>query len=373
MEFALSTEQEDFQRTLRQFITEKSPLAKVREVVERDPGYDPDLWSYMGEQLGLPGLLLTEEYGGSDATMIEVALVMEELGRGLVPSPFFATVALGVVPILLAGSEEQKKELLPAIAAGRHTVTTAISESEAAGAPNGVLMRAAGTRHNITLSGVKTHVIDGHSADSVIVIAAAPDEPADLGFYLVDGTAPGLVRTRVETFDPTRSMATLQFDEVPAVPLGEAVGSGTVSHFLDVANVLLAAEMVGGIEAAMTMAVEYAKVRHQFNRPIGSFQAIKHRCAEMAVELDTSRAATLYAAHVAAEGSDELAIVAPLTRATAASGFDFAASWNIQIHGGIGFTWEQDAHLYYRRAKADQVLFGSVREHWLQLADRIGL
>lgn len=372
MEFALSTEQEDFRQTLREFISARSPLARVREVVTTDRGYDPDLWSAMSEQLGLSGLLVPDQYGGSEATVMEAALVMEELGRGLVPSPFFATVALGVLPILLLGSEEQKKEYLPAIASGRHTVTTAISASEG-GRAGGEPMRASKSGDGVTLNGTKDQVIDGHCADTIIVVASTPNDPGELGLYLVDGAAPGLVRARLETFDLTRPMGTLEFTDVAAVPLGDAVAPATLSHIMDIASTLLAAEMVGGIEATMTMAVEYAKMRHQFNRPIGSFQAIKHRCAEMAIELDTSRAAVLHAAHVASEGVGAVSIAAPLAKATAASGYDFSASWNIQIHGGIGFTWEQDAHLYYRRALADKVLLGSVREHWLQLADRIAL
>jgi alkylation response protein AidB-like acyl-CoA dehydrogenase len=373
MEFTLSPEQEEFQRSLRRFIADRSPLPRVREVAATDRGWDDQLWSQMSQQLGLPSLLVPEEYGGSGATMIEAALAMQELGRGLVPSPYFATTAFGVLPILELGTDTQKAKLLPEIAAGERTVTTALTEPSGVWGPGGVSMRAAAAGDAVTLTGTKAYVIDGHTADSILVVALAPGEGGEFGWYLVDGDAPGLSRAKVETLDLTRPMATLELSGTPGVPLGEPVPWSSIAHILDLASSLLAAEMVGGIEAAMTMSVEYAKVRYQFNRPIGSFQAIKHRAAEMAVELDTSRAAMLYAALVAAEGSDELALAAPVAKATAASGFSFAASWNIQIHGGIGFTWEHDAHLYLRRAKADEALLGSVSQYWLELADRIGL
>jgi alkylation response protein AidB-like acyl-CoA dehydrogenase len=372
MDFALSSEQDDFRRTVCKFLADRSPLAKVRLVAEADPGYDPQLWSTMSDQLGLAGLLVPLQYGGSDASVVEAAIVMEELGRSLAPSPFFATAVLGVTAILLAGHDGQKNELLPLIASGKRTVAVAFTDGDRAGAANSAVMNTSRSGAITTLTGTTTQVIDGHYADIIIVVGAA-DDPARLQLHLMDGGAVGLRRTRVETLDATRPMATLEFDGVSAVPLGDPITRATLSHLIDVANTALAAEMVGGTEAAMTMAVDYAKIRVQFNRPIGSFQSIKHRCAEMAIELDTARAAALYAAYVAAEGSQELALVAPLAKATAASAFDFAASWNIQIHGGIGFTWEHDAHLYYRRAVADKVLFGSMQDQWLQLADRIGL
>lgn len=372
MDFLLSAEQQDFQRGLRRFLAERSPLPVVREVVESERGYDPALWSQMSEQLGLPGLIVPEEYGGAGASMLEAALVMEELGRSLVPSPYFATTALGVVPILAVGTEDQKQELLPALAAGERTATLAMSEQGGVLGPEGVTMQAVAVGEGVTLTGTKAYVIDGHSADVVVVAARAPGS-ADIGLYLVDADAAGLKRSREQTLDLTRPMATLEFDATPAVPLGEPISAARMNGILDVASTLLAAEMVGGMEAAMMMAVEYAKVRHQFNRPIGSFQAIKHRCAEMAVETDASRAAVQFAAFAASEGSEELAVAAPLAKATAASAFAFTAAWTIQIHGGIGFTWEQDAHLYYRKAKADEVLLGTTTENWLTLADRIGL
>ncbi len=374
MDFVLSPEQNDFRQSVRQFVEKMSPLSKVRQVVATAPGYDSDLWSRMSRELGLPSLLIPEEYDGAGATMIEVAIAMEELGRGVVPCPLFATVALGVVPILIGASQEQKKELLPEIAAGTRTVTTAVNEPGNAASFGGVCMRAMEDGEAVTLTGSKAQVIDGHTADTLLVLALPPGDSVEPELYLVDGDAAGLTRNRVDTLDITRPMATLVFEAVKAVSLSDANGAAVARHAFDVARTLLAAEIVGGIEGALSMSVEYAKMRHQFNRPIGSFQSIKHRCAEMAIELDSARAITLYAAYLAAaEDRPELAKAAPMALATAIAGFDLAASSNVQIHGGIGFTWEHDAHLYYRRAKADSVLLGSIRDQWLDVADRIGI
>ncbi|MBY0291494.1 acyl-CoA dehydrogenase family protein [Mycolicibacterium gadium] len=372
MEFALSGEHEDFRRIIRRFVSERSPMPTVRQAVATERGYDRDLWSCMAEELGLVGLVIPQEYGGAGATMIEAAVAMEELGRGLVPSPLFATVALGVVPMLLMADEQQKKNLLPQMAAGTTTTATALGEPGAGGS-GPVAMRAVSNGDTVTLTGTKVQVIDGHSADIILVLALPPGESTEPQFYVVDGSAAGLDRSRVATLDITRPMATLAFDAVSAVPLAGDSAATSVQHVLAVAKTLLAAEMVGGIDGAMCMSVDYAKLRHQFNRPIGSFQAIKHRCAEMAIELDSARAVTLYAAQLAATDDSGLAKVAAMAAATAAAGFDFTASWNLQIHGGIGFTWDHDAHLYYRRAKADRVLLGSVRDHWLDVADHIGI
>lgn len=373
MDFMLSDEQEEFRQTIRRFVAGVAPTSGLRDVVTTECGYDAAVWTRMNRELGLAGLLIPEEYGGADATMVEAVIAMEELGRAVVPCPLFSTVALGVVPILMTASPEQKKELLPEIAEGIRTVTTAIKDWSPADG-GAVAMRANADDGGVTLTGTKVQVIDGHSADLLLVLALPPGDSVDPAWYLVAGDAAGMRRERVDTLDITRPMATLTFDAVSAVPLGPPEnGNVQTDRVLNMAKVLLAAEMVGGTDGALDMSVTYARLRHQFNRPIGSFQAIKHRCAEAAVELDSARALTLYAAHLATLSSAELAKVAPMALATAASAFGFMASWNIQIHGGIGFTWEHDAHLYFRRAKADRVLLGTESDQWLEVADRIGL
>ena len=370
MEFELSDEQLEFQKSLRRMISDRSPIKSIREVVKTEAGWDEGLWQQFSEQAGLPALLVPEEYDGAGATLVEAMIAMEELGRGIVPSPFFATTAFGVVPILTFGSDAQKQELLPSIAAGEITVTTALTEPSGNWGPHGVEMVAAGTGATVTLSGTKSFVIDGHTADKIIVVAKTGDQ---YGLYVVDGDASGLTRTKQTTLDLTRPMATLEFKNVPATALGEPGSWDRISHVLDVAATLLAAEMVGAMEASMTMAVEYAKVRNQFSRAIGSFQGIKHRLSEMAVEVDTARAATWYAAYAGAEGQDDFATAALVAKATAAAGFAFTASWTVQVHGGIGFTWDHDAQLYYRKAKSTELLLGSTTDTWLELADRIGV
>lgn len=370
MEFELSDEQLEFQKSLRRMISDRSPIKDVREVIKTEAGWDEGLWQQFAEQAGLPALLVPEEYDGAGATLVEAMIVMEELGRGIVPSPFFATTAFGVVPILTFGSETQKQELLPSIAEGEVTMTTALTEPSGNWGPDGVEMVATGSGETATLSGTKSFVIDGHTADKIIVVAKSGDQ---YGLYLVDGDASGLTRTKQSTLDLTRPMATLEFDNVPATALGEPGSWDRISHVLDVAATLLAAEMVGAMEASMTMAVEYAKVRNQFSRAIGSFQGIKHRLAEMAVEVDTARAATWYAAYVGAEGQDEFPTAALVAKATAAAGFAFTASWTVQVHGGIGFTWDHDAQLYYRKAKSTELLLGSTTDTWLELAERLGV
>lgn len=368
MQFELSDEQVEFQKSLRRMVSDRSPVGRVREVIGTEAGWDPALWTQFSEQAGLPALLVPEEYDGAGATLVEAEIVMEELGRGLVPSPFFATTAFGTVPILVFGSEQQKAELLPRIAAGEITATTALTEPSGGWGPDSIEMTAAGRGDTVRLTGTKSFVMDGHTADKIIVVAKSGGE---FGLYVVDADAAGLTRTKQTTLDLTRPMATLEFEGVEATVLGEPGSWDRISHVLDVAATLLAGEMVGAMEASMTMAVEYAKVRSQFSRPIGSFQAIKHRLAEMAVEVDTARAATLYAAYLGAEGHEEFPATALVAKATAAAGFAFTASWSVQIHGGIGFTWDHDAQLYYRKAKSTELLLGSTSDTWLELADRL--
>lgn len=373
MDFMLDQEQEQFRHTIRRFVAEMAPMSGFRDVVGTDLGYDAALWTRMCRELGVAGLLVPEVHGGADATIIEAVVAMEEFGRAVVPCPLFSTVALGVVPLLAGASEQQKKELLPAIVDGTRTVTAAIKDGSPADGMT-ASMRANSDGDAVSLTGTKVQVVNGHSADTLLVLALPPGAADHPAWYLVAGDATGLRRERVDTLDLARPMATLTFDAVSAVPLGGGDPTDIdMDQAMNVAKVLLAAEMVGGTDGALDMSVTYARLRHQFGRPIGSFQAIKHRCAEAAVELDSARALTLYAAHLATQGSAELATVAPMALATAASAFDFMASWNIQIHGGIGFTWEQDAHLYYRRAKADRVLLGSVSDQWLEVADCVGI
>ena len=370
MDFAFSPDQDEFRTSLRRFLADKAPLSAVRAASETEQGYDADLWKQMSTQLGLPGLHLPEQAGGSGTGLLEPAIVMEETGRALTSSPYAAGL-LSSLAVMHLGSAETQAELLPGIASGELVVTMALTEPAS---PTGItaLQTTAHLRGDaVTLTGAKTLVEHGHTADVLLVSATGGDAgPGEARLYVVRGDAPGLTRTRLSALDLTRPVAEVRLDGTPAVPLGEI---GDLQPVVDLACALLACEMVGGTAACLEMSVGYAKDRHQFNRPIGSFQAVKHRCAEMMVALDGARAAAQYAVFAADEGSPELATVAPLAKAEASDAYTFAAGWNIQLLGGIGFTWEQDAHLYFRRAWADAALFGSPAAQRARLADRIGL
>ncbi|MCW2614685.1 MAG: hypothetical protein JWN08_1679 [Frankiales bacterium] len=373
MHFAYDTDQDDFRSSLRRFLADKAPLSAVRTAAESERGYDADLWKQMSTQLGLPGLHLPEEHGGSGTGLLEPAIVMEETGRALTASPYAACL-LASLAVLRYGTSEAQAELLPGIAAGDTIATLAMTEPASAAGVAGLRTTALSRGDDVTLTGVKTLVEHGHTADVLLVSATGGDGGTRL--YVVRGDAAGLTRTRLQALDLTRPVAEVRLDATPAVPLGEVAD---LAPLVDLWCTLLAAEMVGGTAACLDMAVAYAKDRHQFNRPIGSFQAVKHRCAEMLVALDGARAAAQYAAFAADQaftsGQDgpELETVAPLAKAEASEAYTFAAGWTIQVLGGIGFTWEQDAHLYFRRAWADSALLGTPAAQRARLADRLGL
>jgi alkylation response protein AidB-like acyl-CoA dehydrogenase len=376
MDFAYSPDQEEFRASLRRFLADKAPLAKVRTAAETERGYDEDLWRQMSTQLGLPGLHLPEEHGGSATGLLEPAIVLEETGRALTASPYAAAL-LASLAILRFGSAENQAELLPGIASGESVATLALAELASPAGISGLQTTALSRGDEVTLTGTKTLVEHGHTADVLIVSAAGGEAAAgEARLYVVRGDATGLTRTRQEALDLTRPVAQVVLDATPAVPLAPAEANRDAADLVPLVDLwcaLLSAEMVGGISACLDMAVAYAKDRHQFNRPIGSFQAIKHRCAEMMVALDGARAAAQYAVFAADEGSPELATVAPLAKAEAADAYTFAAGWTIQVLGGIGFTWEQDAHLYFRRAWADAALLGSPAAQRARLADALSL
>jgi alkylation response protein AidB-like acyl-CoA dehydrogenase len=373
MDFAFSAEQEMLRDTARRFLSDKAGSAVVRQIMESDSGFDAGLWSEISRQ-GWPAMHIPEEYGGAGFSYLELVVLMEEMGAALFPAPFFSSIALGANALLIAGSEEQKKELLPAVAAGEVRLAVAQLEESGGWGESGILMEAATYGTDFLLSGRKMYVVDGHTATS-LVVAARTD--AGVSLFLVDGDAAGVSRSRVETMDMTRKQAEVSFDavRVPSSAMIGADGSGwtTLSKVTDLAAVALAAECVGGAQRCLDMSVEYAKVRVQFGRPIGSFQAIKHKCADMLVQVESARSAAYYAGWAAAEDNDELGVVAPLAKSYCSEAFFFCASENIQIHGGIGFTWEHDAHLYFKRAKTAELLLGSPAHHRALLADRLGL
>jgi alkylation response protein AidB-like acyl-CoA dehydrogenase len=371
MNFAFSEEQEELRTAVRRFLQEKSPETEVRRLMETEDGYDPAVWSQMADQLGLQSLTIPEEYGGSGFSYVELIVILEEMGSALLCAPYFATVALAANALLTSGDDSAKKDLLPGLASGETIGTLAITEDNGRWDFEGIALQASGSGGSWTLDGHKSFVIDGHMANLILVAARTP---AGLSLFAVEGGASGLTRTSLPTMDQTRKQARLVFESTPARLIGTDGGAAEgLTKTLDLAAVALAAEQVGGAQHCLDSSVDYAKNRIQFGRPIGSFQAIKHKCADMLLEVESAKSAAYYAGWAAAEDSDELPVVASLAKSYCSEAYFHAAAENIQIHGGIGFTWEHDAHLYFKRAKSSELLFGDPAYHRELLAQRIGI
>jgi len=376
MDFAFSDEQEEFRGTLRRFFEEKAPSVEVRRLMETSEGYDAAVWKQMAEELGLQGIQLPEAYGGQGFGFLELGIVLEEMGRVLFPSPFYPTVCLAANAILNAGSEAQKQALLPGIAAGETLATLALCEDSGRFDAAGITLEAVPDGGGYRLDGHKSFVIDGQVADCLVVAARLGGSAGTDGVTLVTVRSddPGVAATPLETMDEIRKQARVEFSGARAEILGdEGAGWPPLAKTLDQAVIMLAAEMLGASQKCLEMAVEYAKVRVQFARPIGSFQAIKHKAAEVLLEIELAKSAGYYSWWVADEREEELAEAASLAKSVCADTFLLAASEGIQIHGGIGFTWEHDAHLYLKRAKGSEILFGDATDHRARLATQLGL
>ncbi len=371
MDAVFSAEHEELRSAIRRFLERNSPESEVRRLMETTAGYDPAVWSQMANQLGLQGLIIPEQFGGSGYGYVELIVVLEEMGKSLLCAPYFSTVALAANAILAAGDDAAKKELLPGIASGETIATLALTEDNGRWDVEGIQLKATKSGDGYTLDGHKMFVIDGGIANLIIVVARTD---SGIAFFSVEGDASGLTRKNLSTMDQTRKQARLEFANTPARLLGSESGAeAALTKTLDLAAVALAAEQVGGAQRCLDMSVEYAKVRIQFGRPIGSFQAIKHKCADMLLEVESAKSAAYYAGWAAAEDSDELPVVASLAKAYCSEAYFHAAAENIQIHGGIGFTWEHDAHLYFKRAKSSELLLGDPTYHRELLAQRIGI
>ena len=376
MRFSFSDEQEEFRRVVRRFLEDRSPPGEVRRLMETPEGFDRDVWAQLSSELGLPGVQVPEEYGGQGFGFAELGIALEEMGRALLCAPYLGSVALAANAILNAATETRKKELLPGIASGEVIATLALSEPEGRWHAAGISLAATRADGGFHLDGVKSYVLDGHTADLVVVVARTPGSSGEQGitFFTVPGDAPGLERRLLSTLDSTRKQARLEFSGVRAEPLGELdAGGPALARTLDLAAIALANEMVGGAQKVLEMAVDYAKKRVQFGRPIGSFQAIKHKCADMLLEVELAKSAAYYAAAAADEDDAELPALAALAKSLASDAFRQAAAENIQIHGGVGFTWEYDAQLYFKRAKGSEVFLGDPAHHREVLAQRLGV
>jgi alkylation response protein AidB-like acyl-CoA dehydrogenase len=369
--FGFSEEQEELRSAVRRYFEDKSPSTEVRRLMETTEGYDPAVWSQMANQLGLQALTIPEEFGGAGFGYVELVVVLEEMGRALVCAPYFASVALAANALLSSGDDAAKAEYLPGIASGETIATLAYTEPSGRWDIEGIELAATKSGDDWSLTGVKSYVLDGHTASLILVAARTA---AGISLFAVDGEASGLTRTALATMDQTRKQAKLEFEGVAGRLIGEDGDAGPVlQKTLDLAAVALAAEQVGGAQRVLEMSVEYAKTRIQFGRPIGSFQAIKHKCADMLLEVESAKSAAYYAGWAAAEDNDELPVTACLAKAYCSEAYFHAAAENIQIHGGIGFTWEHDAHLYFKRAKSSELILGDPAYHRELLAQRIGI
>ena len=364
MDFGFSEEQEMLRQSARDFLTKESPMTYVRRMMEDDRGFSDDQWQKMAE-LGWMGLILPEQYGGSGLDFVDMIVVLEEMGRVVLPGPFFSTVILGGVALVEGGSDAQKKDLLPKLAAGKLRVTLAQLEPNARWDADGIQLEAKKDGGGWKLSGTKLFVPDAHTAD--VLIVAARTSPGSKGaeaisLFLVDAKAPGVTTTLLKTMDQTRKLCEVGFKDVAvgADRMLGAAGQGwkLLDRIIDRGKVGLCAEMCGGAQRVLEMSVEYAKVREQFGKPIGSFQAIQHKCANMLVEVESSKSATYYAAWAVANDVPEAPLAAAMAKAYTSDAYRHTAGEGIQIHGGIGFTWEHDMHIYFKRAKSSEVTFG---------------
>jgi alkylation response protein AidB-like acyl-CoA dehydrogenase len=372
MNFLFTDEQLELRATVRAFLASKSAEQTVRELMATDAGYDPAVWRQMAGQLGLQGIAVPEEYEGAGFGYLELGIVFEEMGRALLCAPYLSTVALAAEALLQCDDEAARKDLLPGLATGRAIGTLAVLEQPGRWDEAGVRTRAHRSGAGWVLDGTKRHVPDGHIADLIMVAARTP---AGVGLFAVAGAAPGLRRVPVPTLDQTRKQAHLEFAETPARLVGDSGGGWPViRRVLDTAAILLAAEQVGGACRAVEMAADYARLRVQFGRPIGSFQAVKHLCADMLTETEAARSAAYYGLWaLASDALDDLPVAASVAKVYCSETYSKIASDAIQVHGGIGFTWEHPAHLYFKRARSSEAMLGTPAYHRDLLALRLGL
>jgi alkylation response protein AidB-like acyl-CoA dehydrogenase len=334
------------------------------------------VWRQLSEELALPGIHIPEQYGGAGFGMVELCIVAEEFGRALLCAPYFSTAVLAANAILNAGTDAQKSAFLPDIAKGARLATLAITEPDGNWDPAGIKTVARPDADGFRLDGAKSYVVDGHVADLLIVAARVPATTGleGLALFTLDAEASGVERRLLESMDPTRKIARIDFRGAHADLLGNLDdGAKPILRTLDQAAIALANEMVGGAQTMLGSAVDYAKLRVQFGRTIGSFQAIKHRLADMLLEVELAKSAAYYAAQAAAINDPEWPALASLAKAGASEAYLHSAAECIQLHGGIGFTWDNDTHLWFKRAKSSEVFLGQPSYHRELLMQRWGV
>jgi alkylation response protein AidB-like acyl-CoA dehydrogenase len=380
-EFTFTDEQKQLRAALRAFCAEYADESSVRASMESDPPFDAKVWSRLGSELGVLGLAVPEAQGGAGGTLIDQAVAVEELGAALACGPLFGTVYL-VIPALVAalGSGDASEsgdiskigEELAALADGTRTAAFAVGDVAGEFDAAAVTVDAAPTHQGWALTGTVPRVVDAGAADSLLVAAKGPDGP---GIYAVDAKGPGVQRISLNTLDLTRPQATVELSDAPArLVAGADYAARVITRALQVGSALLAVEQVGAAQHLLDLSVEYAKARLQFGRPIGSFQAVKHRLADDLVALEHARSTAYHAIWALSDGTGdaldpELAV--SIAQATCSAAFTQVATDTIQVHGGIGFTWEHQAHLYYKRAYTDAALLGTAEQHRARVAELV--
>ena len=376
MEFELNETQRLFQRSARELFAHECPLTLVREMIEKNEPYSDVVWNKLVEQ-GWTGLIFGEEDGGLGLGMVEMAVAFEEMGRALVPGAFLSTVALAGSLIEKACSPEYRSSRLQAICEGRSKATVALLEESASWDPDAVSLGAVAVDGGFKLNGKKLFVSDASVSNLIITVARAG---SNLLLAFVDAKSPGISVTAMPGMDASRSLAAVEFNDV-IVNASDIITDGAktraaLEHALNVATLALSAEMVGGMEWLLEASVEYAKTRKQFGKPIGQFQAVQHHCANMLLMTESARSAVYYAAWMMGNSPEEATLAVSMAKTYASDGYREVGNLAVQVHGGIGFTWDENVHFYYKRSKASEVMFGDATYHRERIAcltiDRTG-
>ncbi|MEB2346430.1 MAG: acyl-CoA/acyl-ACP dehydrogenase [Deltaproteobacteria bacterium] len=377
MHFAFTEEQEELRAQARAFLAEHASSEAVRRAMASEAGYEPEVWKRLGGELGWTGVAIPEELGGAGLGMVELVALLEPMGEALLAAPFFASLCLAAPALLGAPDGAAARTWLPAIAEGRTIATLAPGAAADRSGPGADAVRWRREGGGFVLAGRAGFVLDGAAAELVIVAAESATAGGPRALFALPAATPGVERRALATMDQTRRFAALELRDVrvPAAALvgAEDEGAALLARALDLAAVALAAEQTGGAQRCLDLAVAYAKERVQFGRPIGSFQAIKHKCADLMVQVETARSAAYYAGCAAAEGHDDLARTASLAKAWCSEAYFRCAADALQVHGGVGFTWEYDVHLHLKRARSMEAWLGTPAWHRERIAGAIGL
>lgn len=362
MDFGFSEDQDALRETARKVLAAECPMTYVRAMMADDTGYTEEQWQKLAG-LGWLGLIFPERVGGVGLDMVDLVVVLEEMGRVVLPGPFFSTVVLGGMTLALGGSRAQQSRYLAPLVTGALKATVAHVEESGRWDAEGIRLPARKTATGYTLSGTKLFVPDAHVADLLIVAARTRGKGSrGVTLFLVERNHPGVQVRLLKVMDQTRKLCEVTLTDVAVArdAVVGRVGGGwpLLDHVVDRAKVALCAEMCGGAQRVLDMSVDYARVREQFGRPIGSFQAIQHKCANMMVQVESARSATYYAAWAVANGVAEAHLAACMAKAYCSDAYRNVSAEGIQIHGGIGFTWEHDMHLYFKRSKGSEATFG---------------